>query len=91
LNIYLLQRQDLHHYGEYDSCVVVAETEEKAKQIHPTAGDLYSNREDRMNSWNNSSFMTSWVDIDKINVALIGKADPSQKENTVICSSFNAG
>lgn len=91
MNIYLLERQDMHDHDEYDSLVVVAETEEKAKQIHPADGSLYSGREDKMNFWNNSSFMTSWVDLDKINVTLIGKADPSQKENSVICTSFNAG
>lgn len=90
MNIYLLSRQNRHDYDEYDSLVVVADTEEKAKQIHPD-GSLYSNREDKMNSWNNLSFMTSWVNIDKINVTLIGEASASQKENSVICASFNAG
>lgn len=89
MNIYLLERQDMHDNDEYDSLVVVAETKEKAKQIHPADGSLYSGREDKMNFWHQPN--SSWVNIDKINVTLIGKADPSQKENSVICTSFNAG
>lgn len=88
MNIYLLTQRDENGMDTFDSCVVVAKTTKKAKEIHPR-GELYSSTMPSiLNSWNYST----WTNTpDKVKAYLIGKAAKDQKENTVICSSFNAG
>lgn len=36
MNIYLLSQYEYRGYDTYDSCVVYAESEDKARQIHPS-------------------------------------------------------
>ena len=80
MNIYLLKQDIVDGYETFDSAVVVAESEDDARTIHP-----------RSNGW--VFRYGDWVefkDIDKIKVTLIGVADPDQ-ERGVILASFNAG
>ncbi len=102
MNIYKLSQTVNDGYDTYDSCVVCAENEEKAKRIHPS------------NTWKHSGYYDdelkefwatdikdkpylfegsygSWInDLKKIKVELIGKAEDGVKEG-VIVASFNAG
>ena len=68
-------------YDTYDSAVVAAETEDDARNIHP--------------SGNNKDFETprpygSWVAPEAVHVAFIGVTD-RKFVNPIICASFNAG
>ena len=80
MNIYLLEQGVNQNYDTYDSCVVVAESEEEARQCHPR-GDKYNlSRKD-------------WAsDPSQVEVTLLGICtDKSYNSGAVLCSSFNAG
>lgn len=94
MNIYLLTQNANDDYDTYDSCVVVAKTAKKAKEIYPSSQfdtpDLFQNKDtDPFNRWKDSS---TWANNpNQVTATLVGKALDSQKENTIICASFNAG
>lgn len=64
-------------YDTYDSAVVVAETEELARNIHPSGRDNWDSY-----SWENSP--------DKVDVEYLGDAVEGSSEG-LVCNSFNAG
>jgi hypothetical protein len=80
MNIYKIEQDFVCDYDTYDAAIVVAESEDDARTIHPGMFD---------DSWGEGDWV-QFKDIDKIKVTLIGVADPSQ-ERGVILSSFNAG
>ena len=82
MNLYLLTRADYFGYEEYDSCVVVSSTTEKACKIHPGLS-----KEKQGSSY----YLDSWTSPDNIVVTYLGLAAPALKEGLVICASFNAG
>lgn len=79
LNLYLLKQTENDEYDTYDSAVVVAETEDEARLIHP-------NPSRRRTSFGSKT----WVDPEKVEVILLGEAIGSLKRG-VVCSSYNAG
>ena len=82
MNIYYLFQDKCTGYDTYDSCVVMAESEEEAKSFHPDGGKLMPE-----NEW----YQSSWPsDPSDISCKLIGKAAKGI-EKGVICASFNAG
>ena len=82
MNIYLLGRTTLAGYDNYDSAVVVAESEEQEKSIHPNGtGNPVTN---------SVAAYETWVPIEQVSVELIGTAKP-YVPGGVICASFNAG
>lgn len=76
LYLYLLSQSTNTSYDTFDSCVVVAESEEDAKNWHPNGN---FNHED-----------DAWVSRENIQVTLLGVADFSLLPGVVL-SSFNAG
>lgn len=92
-NLYLISQYENgnydYDYDTYDSAVVVAESENAARLIHP---DGTSTKGD----WGGSLF-DSWVHPDSVRVQLIGTCiqsvdDKEQLEaGTVVCASYNAG
>lgn len=82
MNLYLVSQRDNRGCDTYDSCVVVASSEEEARNIHP------GNETDR-NCWQ----FDLVSDTSKITVVFLGVyAGPSNDlDNPVICSSFHAG
>jgi hypothetical protein len=80
MNIYYLYQNDVTGYDTYDSCVVVAENENEAKEIHPAWYATFG--EDRR----------TWTDdINKVGIDYLGKYEGDNTEAQVICASFNAG
>lgn len=76
MNIYLLEQSVNTKYDTYDSCVVVADSVQAARQIPPSPG----------------AQGTSWAyRPEQVSVTLIGVADKSYNSEQVICASFNAG
>jgi len=67
-------------YDTYDSCVVVADTEEEARKIHPC--HLY----DSEVRW----YITTWALPKDVTVEYLGETERNFP-NKVICASFNAG
>lgn len=81
MNIYLLTQEKKNNYDTYDSCVVIAESENAARNMHPSNGSsLAENPLDK-----------TWVsDPNDVNVTLIGRAI-NKHVREVVCASFNAG
>lgn len=83
MKVYLLSQNENRDYNTFGSMVVVAESEETARNIHPL--QLVRETVD----W---GFDCSWVsDPSLVKVKCIGEADKSFKVPTVVCTSFNAG
>jgi hypothetical protein len=77
VKLYLLEQTVVDGYDTFDSCVVVAESEQSAKLMHP-AGDSIG--EDSYTWPNNPA---------DVKATYLGLAeDPTPR---VVCASFNAG
>jgi hypothetical protein len=85
MNIYLLERKDAGvHWGEYDSCVILAKNEEEARHTRPD-GEMW---EEGYNDYD-------WCRPDNVSVRYLGKFDGNLAEghsakDRVICSSYNS-
>lgn len=79
MNIYLIERTMSVDYDEYDSVVVIANSEEEAKDVQPDhpRGHQYV--------WYYENEKES------LKVTKIGVADCSYKSPKIILASFNAG
>ncbi len=75
MNLYLLSQSVNEGYDTYDSCVVAAETEDDARNMHPAG----------YKDW-----IDNWAQPDQVSVKLLGKAAIGITSG-VYCSSFNAG
>lgn len=99
MNLYLVRRKGECGYDEFDSQVVMAETEDAASKIYPSTYDRIF-WDEQKNSWmmksDNGSVLeydtaySPWVLPSETEVFLIGVADPAWVQNPVI-TSFNAG
>ena len=84
--------QDINNdWDTYDSAIVIADSEEEARHIHPlpVLNDL-----DNDEKWWESGYTRSWAHPEHVSVVEVGLfiSNPSSdKEERVICSSFNAG
>ena len=84
LNLYLLTQDDEEGYDTWDSCVVAAEDEHKARLIHPR--EAWSK-----NSGWGSGDLSGWAHKpENVKVLFIGIA-ASDIEAGVVLASFNAG
>jgi hypothetical protein len=83
MKIFLLSRTGRFGYDSYDSCVVCAESEDDAKNIHPSGQNIND-------MFNDGSFPDWCRTIDGIICEEIGEANVNQ-ERGVICASFNRG
>ncbi len=80
MNLYHISQTQHGGYETYDSAVVAAETEQQARQTHPSQYGKFE--ETGYNDWASSP--------DKVTVRLIGVAVADTPAG-VICASFNAG
>ena len=76
LNLYLIYQDVNNDFDTYDSAVVAAESDDDARNIHPSGYD----------NWG----LSVWCKPDQVKVTLIGNAEDNMKRG-VICASFNAG
>ena len=81
MNIYLISQDKNEGYDSFDSAVVVAENEEKAKLIHPCGNTDWDGIKNEYYDWAKAEY---------VSVELIGIATGNDVPR-VICSSFNAG
>ena len=77
INLYLISQDENQGYDTYDSAVVAAESEDAARQIHPSDG------------WD-CAFGTWCKTPEAVTVVFIGTAAPHVLPGIVV-SSFNAG
>ncbi len=81
MNIYLISQCVNQDYDTYDSAVVVAKTEEDARDTSPRGGKV---------NWPGGNY-GSWASKrEEVSVELLGEAKEDLREG-VICASFNAG
>ena len=84
MNLYLISQDENRDWDSYDSAVVCAESEDEAREIHPSGHSdpwtpLYPGT---TGTWASSP--------DNVSVELIGEAE-SSIEKGVVLASFNAG
>lgn len=101
--IYRLSQDKNNGYDTYDSAVVCAKNEHDAKRIYPNRSDLYYKpayydekdkkfKRMRYDGTTYSCLDSEWCnDLSEIKCQLIGIADKSQEEGSVVCASYNAG
>lgn len=80
LNIYLISQDINSEYDTYSDAVVVAYSEDAARQTHPSGRGWPSRR----------SSHNEWCEPKDVKVELIGVAAAGVDEG-VICSSYHAG
>lgn len=86
MNLYLISQDANNDYDTYSDAVVVAESEEAAKLIHPDGSKTLPTAED--DEWR----YRDWVKIpDQVNAKLVGTAAEGLQAGQVICASFHAG
>lgn len=90
MKLYLLSQTVQRGYDTYDSCVVAAETEEKAKQIHPDGGSLSFHEKDYPRTFH-GTWAEKASDVKAIYLGEEGYIDENIPNYPVICASFNAG
>lgn len=78
MNLYKISQNVSQGYDKYDSAVVAAESEEQARNTHPTG------------TWDNERRYSEWAEPSQVTVELIGVATTGV-EAGVIVASFNAG
>ena len=97
MKLYLVSQIENNSYDTYDSFVVVAASQEEARNTHP--GDqLAWAPDERITKQAQVNASVLWCDTystwasspDKVEVKYIGDATPDMKPG-IICASFNAG
>lgn len=78
--IYLVQQGFECGYDTFDAFVVIADSEEQARNIHPKGIDA---------TWDDHSWCPKHLVDSKVHVRLIGITHKQDVE--IICKSFNAG
>lgn len=83
LKLFLISQNETSRWDTYNSAVVVAETEEEAKLIHPSGKEDYPPSPAHMD-WASSP--------DNVTVVYLGILSPNSVyvKGEVICSDFNA-
>lgn len=81
MNLYLIEQDVNNNWDTYDSAVVVANSEDEARFIHPNDYEW----DGKMETYSN------WCNAENVKVTYLGKAKEGLKKGEVICASFNAG
>ena len=84
MNLYVIRQSVNNRYDTYDSAVVIAQSEEEAKTIHPDGSRWIDG------AWTGSFCASTWCKPEQVRVELIGTSS-SGASGTVVISSFNAG
>lgn len=97
MNIYKIWVDGFLGWDTYDSAIVVAKDEEKARYIHPDSTpeslvrryNTETHRYDK--AWYESGVpCLDWTKPENVKVTLVGTTD-LYPEGTVLCASYNAG
>jgi len=95
MNLYLItQTSNNRKYDVFKNAVVVAESFETARFIHPDDNYRWSGKKwiykDESKFYHDVD-QTCWVDPYDVNITLLGEASDCYEEGTVINYSFKAG
>ena len=89
--LYKISQEVNNNYDTYDSAIVVADTPEEARHIHPHE---HLNDLEDSEMWWEKRLIRSWAypeDVKVVEIGLFVSNPSSDKEPRVICASFNAG
>lgn len=93
MNLYLLEQDDNTGYDTFDSCVVVANDETEARQIHPGIWERQGEKDALALSekrWHDENY--DWAKSpESVTATNLGKCLDTYNKPQIICSSFNAG
>lgn len=78
--IFLVKRKSEPDYDEFDSCVIIADSEEEVNYIIDNKREYYENSGNYINYWDNGS---SDREVEEISL--------EASETRELCASFNAG
>ena len=82
-------------YDTYSDFVVVCETEDQARNIHPSGRlDEWERIPETKEDLKYGTYLNSWIrrsDIPFLTVVEIGTSVPGIASGTIICSSYHAG
>ena len=84
MNLYVIRQNVNNDWDTYDSAVVIAQSEEEAKTIHPDGNRWIDGK------WTGSFCAGTWCKPEQVRVELIGTSS-SDASGNVVLSSFNAG
>ena len=79
MNLYLIQQTDVNDYDIYHSAVVVAESPEEARKMHPKGNGMIP-REHNF-SWTNDPSL--------VEVTLLGRGEDWLRAGDVMCASYD--
>lgn len=82
MKLWLISQDINNGYDTFDSAVVVAETEEAARKIHP----YDASEKGKSEFWRNLTWTT---ELHRVKVQYLGEATDGLP--LVVCASFNAG
>lgn len=86
-NLYKIEQDVNRGYDTYSDAVVVADSEEDAKKIHP---GMYSGYSAVERVWEEQDY--AWAEKpEQVTAVLVGTAVPELTPGTVVCASFHAG
>lgn len=88
-NIYLIQQDKNDNYDTYDSAIVISDSEENAKLIHPgaRAGEWWI----KAASGYAAPGLFDWAAPKYVSVKWVGTTNDNFDLGTILCASFNAG
>jgi hypothetical protein len=98
MKIYCIYQEVNTGYDSYDSAVVIAESEDAARRMHPSRYHMkpYHQWNDKTDMWcwsdsgKKSSGLCTWATPDNVGVTYLGEAEDGSISH-VVCASFNAG
>ena len=94
MKLYLVSRTDVVDYDQYDSMVVVAPSEEEARNFGPRGDIVYVDGKwiDKATRKEEDTRFFDWAeDPESLTVEMVGAARPDLEAGHVVCASFNAG
>jgi len=84
MKLFLVSQTENNRYDTYDSFIVAAKTEEKARMTYPNPDEIEG-------IWDGKApVYGSWCDAEFVEVMEIGTTN-KYADGTILCSSFNAG
>ena len=89
MNIYKLSQSENRDYDTFYSMIVLAESEEAARQIHPEES-YYNVQGNRAEMW--ADEFSAWASKpSKVTVELVGRTLADDEVEGILLTSFNAG
>ena len=86
MNIYLIEQEENSGWDTFSSAVVIAESEDEARLIHPGQDnpEFEGTKDIRCELW-------GWTSPEHVKVSLLGRLEIPALGRKVLCASYHAG